>query len=352
MTDTLPYTWYTDVEVFDREREGLFERSWQYAGHMGDLPEPGSYFTLRTGNVPLVVVRDREDELRAFVNVCRHRGAEVVSGSGPCSTLQCHYHAWTYALDGTLRAAPRSDADPGFDRDALGLRPAQVDTWGPFVFVNADHEAAPLADTLGTLPDLVRDAGLDVDALTFHTRAAYSLEANWKVAVENYLECYHCAVAHPSFSDVIDVGDEAYRLESHPTFATHYAQARETPRNDHYDTNGGVEGQFHMIWPSIKVNVMPGRANISIGPLVPVGPDRTDGFLDYFFGADADSDWIADYLALDDQVGAEDRTLVESVQRGMGSGAFEHGRLLLPSEELIGEFQRWVSGALNGGAPR
>ena len=352
MTDTLPYAWYTDVEVFDREREGLFERSWQYAGHMGDLPEPGSYFTLHAGSVPLVVVRDREDELRAFVNVCRHRGAEVVSGSGPCSTLQCHYHAWTYALDGTLRAAPRSDADPGFDRDALGLRPAQVDTWGPFVFVNADHEAAPLSRNPGNAagPGPRRGPRRGRAHLS-HPRRLLP-EANWKVAVENYLECYHCAVAHPSFSDVIDVGAEAYRLESHPTFATHYAQARDTPRNGHYDTNGDVEGQFHMIWPSIKVNVMPGRANISIGPLVPVGPDRTDGFLDYFFGADADSDWIADYLALDDQVGAEDRTLVESVQRGMGSGAFEHGRLLLPSEELIGEFQRWVSGSLNGSVPR
>jgi phenylpropionate dioxygenase-like ring-hydroxylating dioxygenase large terminal subunit len=352
MTDTLPYRWYTDPEVFEQERERLFARTWQYAGHLGELAEPGSYFTLRAGEVPLVVVRDREGELRAFVNVCRHRGAEVVSGAGRCTTLQCHYHAWTYGLDGALRAAPRSEDDPDFDRDQLGLRPAQVDTWGPFVFVNADAGAAPLAETLDTLPDLVREAGLDVDSLVFHSRAPYSLEANWKIAVENYLECYHCAVAHPSFSDVIDVGAEAYRLESHPTFASHYARLRETPRRAHYDTGGDVDGQFHMIWPSIKVNVMPGRANISIGPLVPVEPGRTDGFLDYFFGADTAAAWIADYLALDDQVGAEDRVLVESVQRGMRSGAFDHGRLLLPSETLIGDFQRWVAAALNGGSTR
>jgi choline monooxygenase len=352
MTETLPYRWYTDSEVFELERERLFARSWQYAGHVGELAQPGSYFTLRTGDVPLVVVRDRDGELRAFINVCRHRGAEVVSGAGRCTTLQCHYHAWTYGLDGALRAAPRSDGDPGFDRETLGLRPALVDTWGPFVFVNADADAAPLADTLGTLPELVRDAGLDVDALVFHSRVPYSLEANWKVAVENFLECYHCAVAHPSFSDVIDVGADAYRLESHPTFSSHYARLREAPRQTHYDTDGDVDGQFHMIWPSIKVNVMPGRANISIGPLVPVEPGRTDGFLDYFFGADADADWIEDYLQLDNQVGAEDGVLVESVQRGMRSGVFDHGRLLLPSEALIGHFQRWVAGALNGNGSR
>jgi choline monooxygenase len=338
VTDTLPYRFYTDPERLPAERERLFERSWQYVGHTGQLPEGGSYFTCRVGAVPLVVVRDKAGELRAFVNVCRHRGAEVVHGAGPCSTLQCHYHAWTYGLDGALRAAPRADGDPEFARSSLGLRRAQLDTWGPFIFVNPDPDAAPLAETLGALPEIVRGGGLDVDSLAFHSRAGYSLDANWKVAVENYLECYHCAVAHPSFSEAVDVHPDRYRLDSHPTFASHYAGSRNGGL-----TAGDVQGQFHLIWPNIKVNVMPGRPNISIGPLHPSTADRTDGFLDYFFAAGEDPDWIASYLELDDQVGAEDRILVESVQRGMASGAFENGRLLLPSEELIAEFQRYVT---------
>jgi choline monooxygenase len=332
VTDTLPYRSYTDPDVLAVERERLFAHSWQYAGHAGQLPEPGSYFTLRVGDVPLVVVRDRDGVLNAFVNVCRHRGAEVVLGEGRCTTLQCHYHAWTYGLDGQLRAAPRSAEDPGFDASELGLRRAAVDVWGPFIFVNADAGARPLAHTLGGLPEIVRDGGIDVDALVFHSRAPYTLEANWKIAVENYLECYHCAVAHPRFSDVVDVREDHYRLDTHPTFASHFVAARD----------GGAQGQFHLVWPNIKVNVMPGRANLSIGPLEPVGTDRTHGHLDYFFGPDADEQWIADYLELDDEVGAEDRVLVESVQRGVRSGVFDRGRLLLPSEALIAEFQRWV----------
>ena len=150
---------------------------------------------------------------------------------------------------------------------------------------------------------------------------------------------------------MIDVSPNGYRLETHPTFATHHARLRERPRNSHYDTDGEVEGQFHLIWPNIKVNVMPGRANLSIGPLVPVDAQNTYGFLDYFFASGTDPDWIADYLALDGQVGAEDRVLVESVQRGMRSGAFEKGRLMLPSEQLIGDFQRWVANGLNGQTP-
>jgi phenylpropionate dioxygenase-like ring-hydroxylating dioxygenase large terminal subunit len=347
--ETLPYSWYTDADVLARERERLFAHTWQYAGHGGQLAEPGSYFTLRVGEVPLVVVRDRAGTLRAFVNVCRHRGAEVVAGEGRCTTLQCHYHAWTYGLDGALRAAPRSEADPAFERGALGLRSAQVGTWGPFIFVNADAGAPPLAETLGALPEIVRSGGLDVDELAFHSRAPYSLAANWKVAVENYLECYHCAVAHPGFSDVVDVTPGAYRLEPHPTFASHYARLRGRPHDPRRDASGDVEGQFHLIWPNIKVNVMPGLANLSIGPLVPLHAERTEGYLDYFFEPDTDPAWIADYLQLDDQVGAEDRVLVESVQRGMRSGAFERGRLMLPSEALIGEFQAWVAARLDGG---
>jgi phenylpropionate dioxygenase-like ring-hydroxylating dioxygenase large terminal subunit len=333
-TETLPYSWYVDGEVLARERERLFARAWQYAGHTGQLAEPGSYFTLRAGDVPLVVVRDREGELRAFVNVCRHRGAEVVSGEGSCTTLQCHYHAWTYGLDGELRAAPR--ADGMLDRSQLGLRPALVDTWGPFLFVNADAGAPPLADTLGELPELVRSVGVDVDSLEFHSRAPYTLEANWKVAVENYLECYHCAVAHPGFSDVVDVSPDSYLLEPHPTFASQHVRLRE----------GDGEGQFHLVWPNVKVNLWPGHPNLSLGALLPASPDRTDGFLDYFFAPGADPAWVAEFFELDSQVGDEDRGLVESVQRGMRSGAFERGQLLLPSEQLIAEFQRWVTAGL------
>ena len=151
--DTLPCRWYTDPEVLAAERARLFAPAWHYAGHLGLVAEPGSYFTCRAGDVPVVVVRDRDGVLRALVNVCRHRGAEVVSGAGRCTTLQCHYHAWTYDLDGALRAAPRSEDDPDFDGSQLGLRPAQVDTWGPFIFVHPDADAPPLADTLGPLPD-------------------------------------------------------------------------------------------------------------------------------------------------------------------------------------------------------
>jgi choline monooxygenase len=347
-TGTLPYAWYADDEVFRLEQERIFEHAWHYAGHAGQVAEPGDFFTTRAGRVPLAVVRGREGDLRCFVNVCRHRGSEVAQGSGRRETLQCAYHAWTYDLDGSLRAAPRSEREEDFPREELGLKPAQVGTWGPFVFANPDVYAPPLADTLRELPDLVAEAGLEVDALVFNRRVEFELEANWKIVSENFLECYHCAVAHPGFSAMIDVSAESYGLDASETFFTHRAPLKKN-RRDAYDLGNGEipQGQFHLIWPGVAINIMPGRPNISIGPIAPLSPSRTARLLDYFFAAGEGEAWIADYLAFDDQVGAEDKALVESVQRGVSSGALDRGRLLVSSERLIADFGRRVAAAIS-----
>jgi len=330
--ETLPFSWYSDEEQLRRERARIFARSWQYAGRADEVAEPGSYLATDAGGIPILVTRDREGELRAFVNVCRHRGAVLTEGAGRRATIQCHYHAWTYGLDGTLRSAPRSDREPGFDAGDWSLLPARAATWGPFLFVNPDVEAPSLAEHLGELPQiLARD--IDVDGLVFHSRADFGSNANWKVVVENFLECYHCPTAHPRFSDEVDVHPDRYLLEAHPTFAAQFATLKET----------GEGGQFHLLYPNTAINVFPGPPNLSIGPIAPNGPARTSRYLDYFFALDVDDAWREDYFAFDDQVGKEDRALVESVHRGMASGVLDHGRLLLNAEPLLAAFQGWVA---------
>ncbi|HSO02158.1 MAG TPA: aromatic ring-hydroxylating dioxygenase subunit alpha [Gaiellaceae bacterium] len=343
---TLPFDWYSDPAVLRLERERIFARAWQYAGRADQVAEPGAFFTCDLGGVPVVVVRGKDGELRAFFNICRHRGSLVCEGEGRRETLQCPYHAWTYDLDGSLRAAPRSDREPGFDKDGLGLVPISVGAWGPFVFVNPDGDAAPLEDTLGDLPALVAGAGLDVDALRFLKRSTSEYEANWKVCSENFLECYHCQVAHPGFSKVVDVSVDAYVLEASPTFSTQYGPVRESWRGD-FDPRGPIaRGQFHFLWPNVTINLMPGHPNLSIGPIVPAGPERTTRFLDYFVGPDVEQAWIDDMLEFDDQVGREDTVLVERVQKGLRGGGIEHGQLLPESEQLIAHFQGLLLDAL------
>ena len=181
MSETNPWVWYSDPDVLRRERERIFRSAWHYVGHAGRLSEEPSYFACETGGVPAVVTRDADGELRAFLNVCRHRGAEIAAGEGRRETLQCPYHAWTYGLDGRLRTAPRAAED---DLGEVALAPLRLEAWGPFLFVNADPDAPPLAVDV-ELP-------FDPAELRFHERVDYSLAANWKIAVENYLECYHC----------------------------------------------------------------------------------------------------------------------------------------------------------------
>ena len=294
--------------------------------------------------MPLAVVRDRAGTLRALVNVCRHRGHPVLAGAGRCSTLQCPYHAWTYGLDGALRKVPRGDREPGLELDGLGLLPAAVATWGPWLFVHPDPAAPPLEASLGALPAVLASCGADVDRVGFRRREHWTLACNWKVAIENYLECYHCAVAHPGLSRAIDVSADAYALATHPTFSVQAGEPR-----DPADRGEIVRAQFHWLWPNVTLNVKPGPQNVSLDVWRPDGPGRTVGFTDYFFGAGVADDEVEEMIAFSLQTGREDTALVEAVQRGMASGAVATGRLMPQSERLVAHFQGLVLEALRTG---
>ena len=167
-----------------------------------------------------------------------------------------------------------------------------------------------------------------MNALRFLPRRSPSTTRTGRSAAENFLECYHCAVAHPGFSAAMDVSPDAYLLETARLPHDPARPAEAEPRGA-YDLSGEVErGQFHLLFPGTVVNVMPGRPNFSIGPIVPLAPERTYRFLDYFVAPDADEAWIEEMIAFDAQVGAEDRVLVERVQAGVRSGLLDGGRLM------------------------
>jgi carnitine monooxygenase subunit len=348
---TLPASWYSDTAVHEREQERIFSSAWVYAGPAEQVAEPGGFMTLQAGRVPVVVVRGQEGTLRGFVNVCRHRGHLVASDTGCRETLQCPYHAWTYNLDGTLRRAPRAEREPGFDPTHFSLLPVAVDTWGPFVFVCPDPDVSPLDTWLADLPERVDECGIDVSTLRFHSHHEWPTAVNWKVALENFLECYHCAVAHPGFSQVIDVHPDAYQLLLRPTYTSQVGAVRDSVLagdvRGAYDPRGEVtQAQFHHLWPSTTINITPGPENLSIERWVPTGVRSVVEVTDYFFGPRVTTEQIEEFLAFDTQVGLEDITLVESVQSGLDSRAVSQGRLMPQSERLIADFQRRVYDAL------
>jgi phenylpropionate dioxygenase-like ring-hydroxylating dioxygenase large terminal subunit len=337
---TLPALWYTDRGIFEIEQGRIFQGTWQFVGFSEQVQRPGEFFTSFAGLVPIVVLRDG-NRLRAFVNVCRHRGSVLVGEtSGSRKSLQCRYHAWTYGLDGSLVAAPGSKDEPGFDRGDFSLFSLRVETWGPFVFVNPDPAARPLAAVLGRLPALIEETGLDLGAIKPRIRKQYEIAANWKVVVDNYLECYHCKVAHPSFCDLIDVDN--YVVTEYEYSSVQRAPARKGGPGAGRAARGANEGFYAYLWPNFTINIYPGPGNVSLNLFLPVGLDRTLAIFDYCFVDDVDDGEVAKFAAFIEQVQNEDTALCESVQVGLRSGAFDQGRLMLSRESALRHFQRLV----------
>ena len=174
---TLPSSWYHDAEIYELERRRIFERSWQYIGRVEDLKNTGDYLTVTVGDVPVVALRNDHGDLAGFVNVCCHRLAEVVQGSGHRGVLQCHYHAWTYNLDGQLVSAPRSEREACFDVAEFCLQPVRVESFGPFVFANVSSEGPSLAESLGDLQERMVEDGLNFDELVSVERTEWEVAA-------------------------------------------------------------------------------------------------------------------------------------------------------------------------------
>jgi phenylpropionate dioxygenase-like ring-hydroxylating dioxygenase large terminal subunit len=350
---SLPASWYTDPAVAERERERIFRRAWQYIGQVAQVTKPGDFITGAAGEIPIVVVRGDDGGLRGFVNVCRHRRHEVVSGAGNKPVLQCPYHAWTYALDGRLRAAPRCEREEAFDKADYPLLDVLVDVWGPWIFVNPDMSAQPLSHFLGELPQIIAGSGLDLMRLAFHRRDTWSRRANWKVMIENFLECYHCPIQHPAFSAVITVDPDAYSLRSYQWFSSQVGSVRPTALEGRakravYDARGTItQAQYHYLWPNFTISINPGHPNLSLDVWCPDGAEHTEGFSEHYFGPDVPEEWAQELIAFNDQVGAEDDRLTDSVQRGLRSGLPIQGRLLLQSEHLVAHFQKLVSSGLS-----
>lgn len=347
---SLPASWYTDPAIAARECERIFRRNWQFVGRTHQLVRVGDYVTGEAGGVPVVVVRG-ERELRGFVNVCRHRLHLVAAGSGNRKSLQCPYHGWCYDLDGCLKSAPRAERETGFDPTDLSLLPVRVDTWGPFVFANADSAALPLARYLGGLPEVISRNGLDLTQFQLRQREEWRTEGNWKVLIENYLECYHCPVAHPGFSSVVDVDPDAYSLQAFEWSSSQCAPVRVGVGGSAaaYDARGPVaQGQYYYLWPNFTLSSHPGHPNLIVHVWLPDGPDRTRGWTERYFGPGVPEEFVERVTAFSRQVGTEDRALTACVQLGLRAGRPVRGRLLPKSEQLLIHFQKLVLRALLG----
>jgi phenylpropionate dioxygenase-like ring-hydroxylating dioxygenase large terminal subunit len=193
--ETLPPWCYTSDKFYQREVERIWRKAWNFLGHVAQVSKPGDYLALEFAGVPLLIVRDKDDVVRAFANSCRHRGSALLDeGTGRCRSLICPYHSWTYNLDGTLAGAPEMQKTEDFDRSKNGLIPIRLETWGGFMFVCFDETAAPLSTWLGGLPEKL--ACYRPEDMVLTRRRVHDMDCNWKLFVENAKESYHIATVH------------------------------------------------------------------------------------------------------------------------------------------------------------
>jgi choline monooxygenase len=331
---------YTDPELLQAEQELIFERTWQLAGHVSSLPRPGSYVTARAGNQPVLVVRDENHQLRAFKNVCRHRGSRLLSGSGQCKqAIRCRYHGWTYRLDGSLIGIPEGMSYPERpDKSMLGLMPARVEEMCGLIFVNLDPGAAPLAELVGDLPQ--RLAPYRIQTLASFAPATGTQPANWKVVADNYLEGYHIPIAHPGLMRMLDY--KHYDVEVHDNYVWFEAPLRAKPSSNRLERlyaqlvrpmPGLSEAdrtvwRYAFIYPNTTIDLYPDQVNS--WQMLPDGVARTSDTFGGYRPAGADArtrvaQWAnqrLNTLVLD-----EDIDLVDNVQQGLATRGYRCGPL-------------------------
>lgn len=329
---TPPSSWYTDPRIFELEKQTVFARSWQVVGRADQVREPGRYITCELAGEPILLVRGRDGMLRGFFNVCRHHAAAVMTKTeGRTDTLRCPYHGWTYDLDGALVVTPEFAGVRNFERASFGLLPVQTAVIDSLVFVKVTSDGLSLEEFLGA--DLVRKIrALNFETLHWMERRVYTLNCNWKVFVDNYLDGgYHVPHLHQGLSSVLDSVN--YTIETGERFCLQSSPiSTEKADEPTAAVRKGDRALYYWIYPNLMINRYEHVMDLNL--VYPRGVDRTEVIFDFYFSdvsEDARQQNVAS-IAVSERIQAEDVAICESVQRGLASSTYTAGRLSVRRE--------------------
>lgn len=345
---TIPGDWYTDPRVAELERAAVWANSWQLVGRVDQVANPGQYVTGEVAGEPIVVVRGSDGVLRGFYNVCRHHAAAVMTA--PCGTadrLRCPYHGWTYDLAGRLRGVPEFDGVEGFDRERFGLVPlGGVATWEHFVFVHLAADPPPLDRELGELVPQVSELALG--SLQFCERRVFELACNWKVFVDNYLDGgYHVPHLHGGLASILDYRE--YTIENFARFCLQRSPIDAS--GDHDAMTAKVRrghARYYWLYPNLMLNWYEGYLDTNL--VIPLAIDRVRVIFDFYFDdvSPARGERNRHSMDVSQRIQDEDHAICESVQRGLGSRAYQAGRLSVRREAGENLFHKLLARDLRG----
>ena len=346
---TIPSGWYTDGRLFELEKESVFTRSWQVAARLDQLTNPGDYVTAEIADEPIVIVRGSDNHLRGFFNVCRHHAAAVMTErEGHANQMRCPYHGWTYSLEGELKGTPDFNDVCSFDRAENGLIPIQIAVWGKWVCARLSGQIRPqnesdaeLAEFLGA--DLLAEFNeLDLGNFYWFERRSYTLDCNWKVFVDNYLDGgYHVPHLHKGLDSVLDYSHYTIKnggrfcLQSSPMASPNdsFGGGESLPAEDRISASRkGARALYYWLYPNFMMNFYEGVLDTNL--VRPITLNRTEVIFDFYFTdvSEAARERNLASVNVGDQIQREDLDICESVQRGLNSRAYETGRLSVRRE--------------------
>jgi len=354
---TLPAHYYTDPQNFRRELETFFCQMWICAGREEQIPAPGDFFLREVAGESIIVTRDASRSIRAFYNVCRHRGTRMCrEDEGKFSgRIQCPYHGWTYALDGKLQGAPHMDAQ--FQREEYPLHTVHSSLWGGHIFINLASDPVPLTSQLADLPQKFASWGMA--DLRLHRRCVYDVQANWKLIVLNYNECLHCPVLHPALNRITDYcsGHNDSPNSSYVGGSMEFRGGAETMSTDGQRRRDYLPGLnetqrhqvlYYTVYPNLFLSLHPDY--VMTHTLWPTAVDRTEIICEWHFhpAQMARPDFKADDVVnFWDTTNREDWGISELSQKGIGSRAYSPGPYS-HQERLPHAFDQMVLGRERG----
>ena len=353
---SLAARYYTDPKVFRLENEGLLARTWQFGCHTSVIANPGDYATFEIAGESLFAIRGRDENIRVFYNVCQHRAHQLVSGTGTTRVVVCPYHAWTYELTGELRAGPNIKAVEGFEPSSVCLTEVRAEEFLGFLFVNLDPDAAPMDEWFPNARAELQEWVPNWAELQPLEWVEIPEDCNWKVSVENYSECYHCALNHPTFANGV-VKPETYDIQPQGMCLRHTTECQSLDDMT-YDIQSGFahhdEYSSWFLWPMFSFQVYPGNV-LNTYHWRAVDAEHVVVWRGWYSVGGVDDPKIRKLAVQDRETTVEeDIRLVESVQRGLTSRGYRPGPLVIDpkggvnSEHPVMHLQRWMKEAVDG----
>ena len=347
---SLAARYYTDRQVFEVENAGLLAQTWQFGCHASELAKTGDYATFEIAGESLFAIRGRDNKIRVFYNVCQHRAHQLVAGTGNTRVVVCPYHAWTYELTGELRAGPNLKVVKGFDKSGICLNEVRAEELLGFIFVNLDSGAAPIEDWFPNVRAELKEWVPNWAELKPLEWLNIPENCNWKVSVENYSECYHCSLNHPTFANGV-VKPETYDIQPQGKCLRHTTECQNL-EDMSYNIQSGFKHQNEysswFLWPMFSFQVYPGNV-LNTYHWRAIDFDHVVVWRGWYSIGGVEDDKIR-LLAKQDRETTveEDIHLVESVQRGLGSRGYRPGPLVIDpcsgvnSEHPIMHLQKWM----------